>query len=648
MTTNSGQTDIDRVRDATDLVRLISEHVSLTPRGREHVGLCPFHDDHRPSMAVVTHKGSGFYNCFACGASGDAFRFVMDYHKMDFGEALRYLADRAGITLTPRSVSARAEGGGDGVRRADLFKALDFANDFFRRTLADPAVGAAARAALADRGLDAAAVERFSIGAAPPGFSTLLDRLGGKASAIRTAAAAGLLRTRDDGGRYDAFRNRLMFPIRDEVGRTIAFGARIIDPEDKPKYLNSPESAVFSKSRTLYGLDLARRAIIDAGEAIVTEGYTDVIACHRAGIENVVGTLGTALTTQHASMLARLCPTVVLVFDGDEAGRKAADRAIEVFFREPVDMMICVLPEGQDPDDLVRQEDGPARFRAAVADAVDALEYKLHRFEADLGAAAGLSGRQRAVEAFLAELGELGFGALQGVRKRFVLTRLADLTGLPIPEVERAIPRPTRRREPARADETPMRADAPVPDSLIDVEPVRTTASRARAIAERDVLAVLLVEPAAGRTACIPTEDGPATVGTILSPNDFADPVAREIAGVVFRGLDGEREPGMSEVLAQLSPGPASSMAAELFREGARRLGADGESLDAAADLLAEAVASYRQCIEREAFHRPGPAAVTAEMTGDAAAGISKLLDHLGKRSRQGDVPAAISRGVRS
>ncbi|MBT8487168.1 MAG: DNA primase, partial [Phycisphaerae bacterium] len=330
MMAGTGQSEIDQVREATDLVRLVSEHVAIQPRGREYVGLCPFHDDHKPSFAVVTHKGSSFFHCFACGASGDCFRFVMRFHSMEFGEALRYLAERAGITLQPRG-AAGGERDDGGPRRGDLIATQERALAFFRRVLADSAAGATARGALEDRGITPDMVDRFQLGAAPEGYDGLLRRL--DASDRPVARAAGLLKTRqDESGEYDAFRNRLMFPICDEVGRPVAFGGRILDPDDQPKYLNSAESPIFRKSRTLYGLHLARRSIMDASLAIVTEGYTDVIACHQAGFENVVGTLGTALTADHARILARICDTVVLLFDGDEAGQKAADRGVEVFF----------------------------------------------------------------------------------------------------------------------------------------------------------------------------------------------------------------------------------------------------------------------------------------------------------------------------
>jgi len=297
-----GNSDRDRVLDATDMVALVGEHVQLRPKGREHVGICPFHDDRAPSMTVVTHKGAGFYKCFSCGAAGNAIDFMMNYHKMEFIDALRALAERAGIELQ----QTRREDGATGNRRA-LLRANAIAANYFRKALAHAEAGAAANAALERRGISAEMRERFQLGAAPDGwdgFVRHIDRLRAHSAGSRgddavpeldAFRAAGLVR---DGrqGPIDGFRNRVIFPICDEMGQPIAFGARQINPEDQPKYLNSPESGVFHKGRGLYGIHLAKKSIIDARTAVICEGYTDVIACHAAGVTNVVATLGTALT----------------------------------------------------------------------------------------------------------------------------------------------------------------------------------------------------------------------------------------------------------------------------------------------------------------------------------------------------------------
>ncbi|MHC5113676.1 MAG: DNA primase [Planctomycetota bacterium] len=632
-----GSSDVDRVRDATDLVQLIGQYVALKPRGREYVGLCPFHDDHRPSMAVVTHKGRAFYNCFACGASGDCFNFVMSYQKVDFGEALRFLADRAGIELTRRE-SAPAEH--RGPRKSDLFAAVEYAAGFFRRTLADEQLGAAAREVIARRDISDEMVEQFQLGAAPDAYDGFQRVVAQRATSVRTAVAAGLLRERAGGeGTYDTFRNRLIFPICDEMGRPIAFGGRIIDPEDQPKYLNSPETALFDKSRTLYGLHLARRAIIESNQVIVAEGYTDVIACHQAGVTNVVATLGTALTKQHADVLSRLADTVVLVFDADDAGRRAADRGVEVFFASPVDVRICVLPDGLDPDTLLRSAGGVERFHAAVADAVDALAYKLERFESSLVDATGLSARQKRLEAFLAELAMLGFGALDGVRKALVLNRLAELMKVPVANIESALP----RRQPGPRGPTPAVEPKPSgadPESLLPPAAL-TPVSRARAIAESDVVGLLLFEP----------ESLAEVAAARLGAKDFVHPEVREVVDVVLPWL--EAEPGesgetgaefsMSALLSRLSNDRVRAAASRLYFEGQRRCGDDAES---AQRHMTEAVAALRSRIESEQYEAQ---LVAAGETGSAGDDESTLvIERIRNRERQGNRPGAIFQGARS
>ncbi|MEC9372305.1 MAG: DNA primase [Planctomycetota bacterium] len=425
--------------DATDIVRLVGEHVSLKAKGREYVGLCPFHDDRNPSMYVVPHKQ--IFHCFVCGAGGNALDFMIRFHKMDFIDALRTLAERGGVELTPtRREAGDAASAGTGVERSDLSRANQFAQAFFRGILRHQAHGAAARQLIERRGISAEMADRFELGAAPDRWDGLLETARRKGVSERTLAAAGLIKPRTGGdGHYDVFRNRLIFPIHDQIGRPIAFGGRRINDEDDPKYLNSPETRLFEKSATLFGLRQAFRAIQNERRAIVTEGYTDVIACHQAGFENVVATLGTALTARHASMLKRLCDDVVLLFDADDAGQKAADRAIEVLFAEPIDVRIAVLPEGKDPDELFKTEGGAERFRETVDGAVDALEYRFRRMAERL-TNAGSAGRVRAIEEDMGRLVELGLNNLPPIRRQLIVRRLAELAGVDERTIIEAMP----------------------------------------------------------------------------------------------------------------------------------------------------------------------------------------------------------------
>ncbi|MFI4883547.1 MAG: DNA primase, partial [Phycisphaerales bacterium JB064] len=276
----SDRGDIERVLGATDIVRVVRERIELKQKGREWVGLCPFHDDRSPSMFVSPAKQ--IFKCFACGAGGDALTFVQKYDGVEFPQALEHLAEAAGVELTPRG--QRAPSGPGRSERAGALEANSFAQDFFRRTLVDPQAGKPAREMIQRRGISPEMVEAFGVGAAPAGWDGLVQAALRARKPMDAFALAQLVRTREQGGgQYDVFRNRLMFPIHDQGGRVIAFGGRRLSEDDPAKYLNSPESVVFKKSGVLYGLWKATAGIRQAGFCIVTEGYTDTIACHQAG-----------------------------------------------------------------------------------------------------------------------------------------------------------------------------------------------------------------------------------------------------------------------------------------------------------------------------------------------------------------------------
>ena len=318
-----------QVQQATDIVRLIGEQVSLRPKGKEFAGLCPFHDDKNPSMFVSPAKQ--IYKCFSCGAGGDVFTFVTQYHKMTFPEALSFLAERAGIRLEARG----GRGGGEAKQgeRGRISQANTLAVGFFRALYRHAEHGRSGREYVAKRGISPEMVEAFEIGYAPDRWDGLSMTIAQKNWDLGAFELAGLVKARERGGEpasgeasghYDRLRHRLIFPIFDAIGRPIAFGGRKLREADEPKYLNSPETALFNKSATLYGLHLAKKPIIDSRTAVIVEGYTDVIACHQAGVRNVVATLGTALTAEHVRELRRYAEQVVLVFDGDAAVRKPA------------------------------------------------------------------------------------------------------------------------------------------------------------------------------------------------------------------------------------------------------------------------------------------------------------------------------------
>ena len=623
--------DRDRILDATDLVALVGEQVRLEPKGSEFIGLCPFHDDARPSMYVVPAKN--FYHCFACGAHGNAIDFLMNLHNMEFREALEALASRAGIELSRQTETGRQASD----RRRQLFRANQLAARFFMRTLKEPA-GDSARAILNQRGINAEMIERFGLGAAPDSWDGLVTRIAQVHRELpdkdRDAVpspeifeAAGLLRTGRTGDRRDYFHNRIVFPIRDELGRSVAFGARRINPDDEPKYINSPETEIFQKSSTLYGLDLAAKAIGRTKTAIVTEGYTDVIALHAAGFENAVATLGTALTREHALRLGRFCDRVILLFDGDEAGRRATDRAVEVFFGAPVDVRLCSLPDGLDPDDLLRQEDGHARFQIALDSATDAFTSMLKRFREELDAADGLTARTRIVETTISKLSSLGADALSGMRRRFVLQAIADTLGFSTHELN-ALSSP-RRAQP-QSDEAPAAA--------IAVEPI-VRAPRDRRMAEEQLAALLLAEPSMlSQATVLHDEDTPADPISRFSLQRIQDPLCRKIWSVL----------GSVDLTAQTPHGPdlvagvthndeeAGRLAAALFVEGLRTLARDGAVAD---DLLVTACIELDTVIARQGRAEVRDAATRRSIQGadDAARAIEDIR-------KAGADPASIPR----
>ncbi|MFM9994779.1 MAG: DNA primase [Phycisphaerales bacterium] len=437
--------DLERVRDASDIVRIIGEHVALKPKGREYAGLCPFHDDHRPSMNVVPAKQ--IFHCFVCGAGGDVFSFVQKHHKMEFREALEYLAERAGIELKrPDRARGTGDGGKPEITRADLVRANASAADFFRAILRHTEHGIVGRDLVERRGISPEMVERFGVGLSPDRWDGLLITAQKMGMDPGVFHEAGLLKRRDQagggGGYYDSFRHRLIFPIQDQIGRVIAFGGRKIREEDDPKYLNSPETRIFEKAGTLYGLHQAARAIQAERVAVITEGYTDTIACHQAGIENVVATLGTALTPRHAAVLRRLCDTVVLLFDGDLAGQKAADRAVEVFIAEELGVRIATLAgvtDAKDPDELLKREGGADLLRRAIASSTDLLRYRYERVRASLGGASP-ERMNRVIEDEIDRLVSLGLNDLRPLRRQFIVRQLAAIAGVPERTIERSIP----------------------------------------------------------------------------------------------------------------------------------------------------------------------------------------------------------------
>lgn len=419
-----------RVRDASDMLEVVSDHVRLKRRGRSWLGLCPFHEEKTPSFTVDPVKG--LYYCFGCHAGGDVINFVMRLEHLGFPEAVEQLARRYGVQLPPRSPEARRR-----RQEADAVRSLlEEAQQWFVQQLAT-GPGRRAREELTQRGFEQSTWSTYGFGFAPDDWRCLLNALS-KRHTESSLIRAGLVIAPESGGNpYDRFRNRLTFPIRSTDGRLIAFGGRILG-DGEPKYLNSPEGPTFQKRSTLFNLDLAKRAIADAGTAIVVEGYFDCLSLHRVGIANVVATLGTALTTDHSRLLKRLAEKVLLCYDGDQAGRRAATSGATVLLQSESDVGIITLPPGKDPDDLVRER-GPTGFTELSENPAPLLDYLLEDAPPDRDGR-----RQRGLE-----IAELVGSARDPVTRYALLEELARRMDLPLEVLrERSQPRGPSQRRP--------------------------------------------------------------------------------------------------------------------------------------------------------------------------------------------------------
>lgn len=444
--------DIDRVREATDIVELISEVTKVKRSGRSFMAICPFHEEKTPSMSV--DRARGLYHCFGCGKGGDVFAFVQETRGVEFGEALEMLAGKAGITLVRDPAAERRRG-----RRAASVEALRRAVDVYHQRLKKAADAGPARSYLRSRGYDVDLIDEWKLGFAGTDWDTLVKALRTGGVDERSMIESGLAR-KGRHGLYDFFRGRLMFPIHDLRGDPIGFGARKIDEIDHKvvnnpdaKYVNSADSPIYQKSRVLFGLDRARQSMDDDHPAVIVEGYTDVIAMHQAGVETAVATCGTALGDGHFDLLRRFTERVVLAFDSDEAGSKAALRSddLDSPFRLDLDLRVAVMPDGLDPADLYQEGRGD-ELAKAVEKARPLLE---HRIESEVSKhdLTGPEGRARALHAAAAQVKRVTDPIGRREYSRFV----ARLVGVELSTVEDAVGgRSTRATDRGDRPERPL------------------------------------------------------------------------------------------------------------------------------------------------------------------------------------------------
>ncbi len=449
---------INRVRDSIDIVDLISRHLSLKKAGANYKALCPFHKEKTPSFIVSPARQT--FHCFGCGKGGNVFHFLMAIDRISFPEAVRLLARDAGIEI-PEAPEARP----DEASRAEnsrLYEANRRAADFFARMLRTSA-GAAAREYVRRRGIADEMVERCCLGYAPDSWDALLVAAAAADVPAALLVRAGLAIAREDGsGYYDRFRNRLMFPIFDTQDRVIGFGARAMG-DNEVKYLNTPETPLFSKGRNLYGLNWARRAIVETKRVAVVEGYTDVIMAHQHGCEAVVATLGTALTREHVRLLRRFAERIDVVFDSDPAGQQAAERSMEVFLAEGAgefvaagfDVRIAAIEGGKDPCDLIA-EHGPEPFQKAIDSAVDVytkkIELAAQRTDIDT-----VEGKSRAIDDVLGLIATIPNEVGRQLQVNAALRMLGDTFDVDDTFLLARLAQVERRRRSTRSDEAPTR-----------------------------------------------------------------------------------------------------------------------------------------------------------------------------------------------
>jgi DNA primase len=564
---NTTADPIAEIKSRLDVVDVVGQKVTLKKAGSTYKGLCPFHSEKTPSFVVFPDKGN--YHCFGCGANGDIFSFVMKTENLDFADALRELAARAGVTL-------RAKRGDDEAsrRRGELIQLVEQAVLYYQQALRRPEAQAA-REYLAGRGIDQTTIDRFRIGWAPDRWDALQPFLVQKGADPPLIVAAGLAAEREGGGYYDRFRGRLMFPIANERGELVGFGGRTLGAGE-PKYLNSPQTELFDKGATLYGVDLARATIRALDRATIVEGYVDVLIAHQHGFTDVIASLGTALTERQVNVLKRLTKTVVLALDADSAGEEAVLRGLEVARRAYGDEQVAVplpqglvrlesrlgadiriarLPRGKDPDEIVREN--PDSWRAIVDESRSVVDFY---FDAILGRAdlQSTKGTATAVRQLLPIIGEVR----DAVQRALYLQRLSERVRIP---------------EQLLASELmKLRLTAPTPAASPPEEPAETP--RRRSTLDEYALGLLLRYPARSR-------------GFLdeLREDDWDLVESREVFLEICRQVADGRQPDSAGLLRNLPEPLAEWLQAVLRSEELRPTlddhGLAGEQQKAVADL---------------------------------------------------------------
>lgn len=547
---------IQQVLQTTDIVELVGRYVSLKKRGKDFVGLCPFHEDKNPSMYVSPVKQ--IYKCFSCGSGGNTIQFVMNFEKLSFPEAVETLADMNSIPL-PKGIDV-FEPREAGMSKKDLMKITSFATAYFKDLLMSKS-GKSVLQYARDRGLTDESIAKFDIGFADEKWDSFINAAKKKGFNNNQLVAAGLCKRNDSGREYDYFRNRLIFPIKDVAGRTVAFGGRALAADEKAKYLNSPQGVLYDKSSMLYFMDMARNGISKSGRAVVVEGYLDAIMPHQEGVDNVVATLGTSLTHRHVRLLSRFAEEAVILFDADVAGESAAKRAIDLFLAQNLHIRVAEIPAGKDPCDFVLAKGGKA-LKDLIESSTGALDYVWARSYKQISESGGnIARRGEIIDDFLRLIVKSGKqDDVDFVRRQNLAQHIAHLLDISGSELQKRMKKIANQQTSLKQNtET-----APVPGNAkaIPIGP------------EREILEVLLHKP-----------DLFSFVMESVDPSDFQNPILSRIADCVWE-LGEEDKLSLEDLMGQESMVEFGGVIADMGLTAGNRENHEDSLMQAANQLI--------------------------------------------------------------
>lgn len=616
----------ERVKQAIDIVDLVGAHIQLRRQGRNFVGLCPWHDDTRPSLQVNAERQS--FKCWVCDIGGDVFTWIMKTEGVEFREALEMLADRAGITLERPKARQEASSIGTFDKRT-LYKAMAWAEKQYHRCLAESPEAEPARRYLQERGITSDSIETFQLGFSPLERDWILHQAGKNenndkiAGRTKILEAIGILSKPAEGGSfYDRFKGRLLFSIHDAQGRPVGLGGRVL-PEvatiTPAKYVNSPETPLFTKSKLLYGLDIARQSIRKNGAALVMEGYTDVIVAHQYGFDNAVAVLGTALGAEHIKTLKHYTERIILVLDGDEAGQRRANEVLELFVAQQVDLRILTLPEGLDPCDFLHQKGAEAFAELLANSAIDALEHAFATVTRGVDVDRDVHGSSRALERLVSIVAKAprlrsDTTSEDRFREEKILQRLAAWFRVDEREVRRRLTA-LRRRSQGRAANTPA-AETSSASVSTDVP----EATEINDPAQREFFELLLAHP-----ECLPA------VREELSSEYFEPGICRRIYETFCRLSDEGISPSFERLMLEFDHPALKNLLVALDETSQSK----GKRTSDPLDLLHELINS----LKRKETEKQRPRQITALREGglDENRQINMLEEILRQeRDRQG------------